>query len=659
MILKYRPEIDGLRAISVLGVIFYHANIFIYNKRFFSGGFLGVDIFFVISGYLISSLIINELYNSANFNFFHFYKKRIRRILPAFLFVIFFSFPIAYLLLLPNNFVEYCKSIISAILFSSNFFFYFSEIQYSAQVAFYKPLLHTWSLSIEEQFYIFFPIFLFFFYKFFKKVFFELILIIFFLSLLSSEFLSKNSPELNFYTFTSRIWELLFGFILAYITINKKLLFINYKIKNILSIIGFALIIIPFFYYDEQMLLPSIKSILPVIGAGLVIYFSDNNIIYKLLCSKPLVFIGLISYSLYLWHYPIFSFYRIYNLSHIPSLHIKIFIVLIIFLLSVFTFFFIEKPFKDPNRVSWKIVSKVVIFFYFFLFLLSFYIITKKGLPERFPKNLVDLQINRNEEGIFSIYNPNGKKKIIFVGDSHIRDIGLNARKNLIERNYTVILTQDNFYLPKFYKVNIKTSKYDLDAYKKIDIIRKFLLNNSDSIIVYGGRFPAILSNKYFNNNEGGLERESLDMEFKFVSENNSQNIKHGIISSVNEIANNNIIFIIYPIPEVGWDVPKRYNYLMKSNNRTNNIISTDYSTYLLRNKDSFELLNSIKSKNIVRIYPHMVFCNSDVKGRCVANNKDGLLYYYDSNHPSIHGADKINKLILDKLDAIHDNKIN
>jgi hypothetical protein len=513
--------------------------------------------------------------------------------------------------------------------------------------------LHTWSLSIEEQFYIIFPVFLLLLYKFFKKIFFQLILIILFLSLLFSEFLSKNSPELNFYIFTSRIWQLLFGFIIAYIKINKIFFLNNHKIKNILSITGFTLITITFFYYDDKMLLPSFKSILPVIGAGLVIYFSDNNIIYKLLSSKPLVFLGLISYSLYLWHYPKFSFYRIYNLSHISSLQTKAFIVLIIFFLSVFTFFYIEKPFRNSNRISWKIVLRLGIFFYLLLFSLSFYVITKKGLPERFPKNLIDLQINKDGEDIFSIYNPEGKKKIIFVGDSHIRDIGLNIRKSLIERNYTVILTQDNFYLPKFYKVNVKTSKYDLEAYKKISTIRNFLLSNKDSIIVYGGRFPAILSEKYFNNNEGGLERNSLDVEFKFISENNSQDIKEGIRNSLNEIANNNIIFIVYPIPEVGWDVPKRYNYLIKSNSRINNIISTDYEIYLLRNKDSFELLNSIKGNNIVRIYPHHVFCNTDVKGRCVANSKDGLLYYYDTNHLSVHGAEKINKLILESLDKM------
>ena len=657
MTIKYRPDIDGLRAISVLAVIFYHANIYIFNNRFLSGGFLGVDIFFVISGYLISSLIINELYNKSYFNFYNFYQRRIRRILPALLFVIFFTFPTAYFLLLPNNFIDYSRAVISSLFFISNFFFYFLEIQYSSESALYKPLLHTWSLSIEEQFYIAFPIFLLLIFKFVKKFFFEFILIVFFLSLLFSEYLSKTSPVLNFYIFTSRIWELLFGSILAYSTINKKFHFSNYRIKNILSIIGFFLIIFTFFYYDDQMLLPSFKSILPVIGAGLIIQFSNNNIIFKLLSFKTLVFIGLISYSLYLWHYPIFSFYRIYNLSHVSSLQIKASVILIIFFLSIFTFFFIEKPFRDANRISWKITSNVIFFFYLFLFILSFYVIEKKGLPDRFPKNLVDLKLSQYSKDIFSIYNPEGKKKIIFIGDSHIRDLGHNMLKNLVEKNYTVILTQDNFYLPNFYKLNVKTSKPDLEIYTKVSVIRKFLLNNSNSIIVYGGRFPVILSQTYFNNNEGGLETNPIGAEFKFISENNSKNIKKGIIDSINEIKNNNIIFIIYPIPEVGWDTPKRYNYLTRLNNRIDNIISTDYSTYLLRNKDSFQLLDSIKGNNIFRIYPHTVFCNNYIKNRCVANNKDGLLYYYDSHHPSTHGHKKIGKMILNTLDRIHDNK--
>ena len=155
MNIKYRPDIDGLRAISIIAVIFYHAPIKKLND-IFGGGYIGVDIFFVISGYLITSIIYKELIETGNFSFKNFYERRVRRIIPALLTVIIFSLPLAWLYLLPIDLIEFSKSIIYSISFGSNYFFYFSEIKYNALDSLLKPFLHTWSLSIEEQFYIFF-----------------------------------------------------------------------------------------------------------------------------------------------------------------------------------------------------------------------------------------------------------------------------------------------------------------------------------------------------------------------------------------------------------------------------------------------------------------------------------------------------------------------
>ena len=184
MKISYRPEIDGLRAIAVLSVIFFHSNKSIGNFILFSGGFLGVDIFFVISGYLITSLILNEINITQNFSFKNFYQRRARRILPALLFVIFFSIFFAYLFLLPSDFNDYIKSIFYSLFFTSNYFFYFSGELYDATPSLLKPFLHTWSLSVEEQFYLLYPIILYFSFKYFKnflnKILFSLIFISFF-----------------------------------------------------------------------------------------------------------------------------------------------------------------------------------------------------------------------------------------------------------------------------------------------------------------------------------------------------------------------------------------------------------------------------------------------------------------------------------------------
>ena len=169
MKINYRPEIDGLRAISVLAVIFYHADFSLFGHALFQGGFIGVDIFFVISGYLITSLILKEINHTNQFSFKNFYERRIRRILPVLLAIIIISSIVSYFILMPYSLIDYGKSILSVILFSSNIYFWITGSKYGAESEFTKPMLHTWSLSIEEEFYILFPIFFIILIKFYKK----------------------------------------------------------------------------------------------------------------------------------------------------------------------------------------------------------------------------------------------------------------------------------------------------------------------------------------------------------------------------------------------------------------------------------------------------------------------------------------------------------
>ena len=167
MNIKYRPEIDGLRAISVVAVIIYHLKINLFGQKFLEGGFFGVDIFFVISRYLITQLILKEIVVTNNFDFKNFYLRRIRRLIPILCVVVIFSVPLGWKYMLPTDFMELSKSTIFSIFFSSNLYFYFSGVEYIKQDALLQPLLHTWSLSVEEQFYIIFP---FFFYVVYKKI---------------------------------------------------------------------------------------------------------------------------------------------------------------------------------------------------------------------------------------------------------------------------------------------------------------------------------------------------------------------------------------------------------------------------------------------------------------------------------------------------------
>ena len=307
--IRYRPEIDSLRAISVLAVIIYHAKINILGYAFLPGGYLGVDIFFVISGYLITSIIFKELNNHNKFSFKNFYLKRARRILPALLFLLFCSIPLAWFSLLPSAFIDFAKSIYFSIGFSSNFYFYLTGLEYGAVSGLLKPLLHTWSLSVEEQFYILFPITIIFIYKFFRKYLLLFLVVFFILSFFMHLTMSKEFPSLTFYFLHTRIWELIAGSILAYLEVKFGCRSRNKVLNSFMPIIGLILISFSILFFDSNIFNPSILILLTIIGTCILIWFSnDNNLVKKILSHKLFVSIGLISYSLYLWHYPIFSF---------------------------------------------------------------------------------------------------------------------------------------------------------------------------------------------------------------------------------------------------------------------------------------------------------------------------------------------------------------
>ena len=342
--MKHRLEIDGLRALAVIPVILFHANIDI-----FQGGFVGVDIFFVISGFLITRIILAEIYQSS-FSIIHFYERRARRILPAFFAVLIFSTFFAWFLLPPIEFKDYGQSLFFASFFSSNIFFWI-ESGYFGLGTDLKPLIHTWSLGVEEQFYIFFPLLAILIYTIHKKLVFPVIFLLFFISLYLSHIYSAPASDIfskegAFFLLPTRAWELLLGSIL-FLTYNNAFLVSNNRVNNVLSFLGLVLICYSIFFFSKQTPSPSLMSLIPTVGAALVIIFSLNGTIsHFFLTRKPIIMIGLISYSAYLWHQPLMAFSRYYFISDLDSLKILL-IVLITFLLAYLSWRFIEQPFRD------------------------------------------------------------------------------------------------------------------------------------------------------------------------------------------------------------------------------------------------------------------------------------------------------------------------
>ena len=252
--MKYRPEIDGLRALAVVPVILFHAGF-----ELFSGGFVGVDVFFVISGYLITTILIEDLENK-QFNIVEFYDKRARRILPALFVVILACIPFAGMWMLPSHMKDFSRSLVAVSLFSSNILFW-RETGYFESAAEEKPLLHTWSLSVEEQYYVLFPIFLILVWRFGKNKVFWIISAIASVSFLLSEYGWRNEASANFYLAHTREWELLSGSMAAFV-VHKR----GVQKNDTLSFLGLAAIIFSIFAYDESTPFPSLYTLVPVIG---------------------------------------------------------------------------------------------------------------------------------------------------------------------------------------------------------------------------------------------------------------------------------------------------------------------------------------------------------------------------------------------------------
>ena len=360
----------------------------------FTGGFIGVDIFFVISGYLISTIILKELLETDNFSFRYFYERRVRRILPALLFIILCSLPFAWIFLYPIELENFSKSILYTLGFSSNFYFHFSGLEYGSPESLLKPFLHTWSLSVEEQYYLIFPIILLGIFRYFRKYLVLLLITSLLVSLFFADWGSRNFPSSTFYFIHTRIWELICGSLLAYFEIKIGSRSKEKYLNLIFSLIGLFLIFFSIFYFDDQIFHPSFLTLIPVLGVILVIWFTNKgDIITKALSNKIFVGLGLISYSFYLWHYVIFSFAK--NLDiYFNNNSEKFFLILIAILLSIFTFFCIEQPFR--KKVSFKFFLSSIFFTTIIIILINLIIIDNQGFKKRIKLKIIKKNIPLN-----------------------------------------------------------------------------------------------------------------------------------------------------------------------------------------------------------------------------------------------------------------------
>ncbi len=389
---KYRPDVDGLRAISILAVLFFHAGF-----KLFSGGFVGVDIFFVISGYLITQLLLAES-EAGTYSFVEFYKRRIRRLMPASLAVIALTLLAASALMLPLDLRNFSLSALSATFFSANIYFW-RVIDYFNPASGDKPLLHMWSLGVEEQFYLFWPLLMAFgLRRLGRRGFSLLIPVMLALSLLGAEMILKSRPNWAFFLPVFRAWELLVGACLAFgLVPQPRPGALGRLISEVLAICGIAGIGASIVLFDKSTTVPGIAGLLPCISAGLVIYSgaSTETLVVRVLKCRPMVFIGLISYSLYLWHWPILSIPTYVLARNLTTVQAVVLLVLSFFA-AVLSWKYIEVPFRSP---SGKLGGREFKFFASTasaIALASIGLIASRGLAVRFPDEILEGELQAN-----------------------------------------------------------------------------------------------------------------------------------------------------------------------------------------------------------------------------------------------------------------------
>jgi peptidoglycan/LPS O-acetylase OafA/YrhL len=611
----YRPEIDGLRALAVIGVILYHS-------EFLPGGFLGVDIFFVISGYLITSLINAEHSIKKGFSFFNFYKKRIRRLVPALVVVIFFTSIIAYNFLLPVYFKEYVYSVISSFFFTSNIFFHYEGQQYGANILSVKPLLHTWSLAIEEQFYLLYPLFFIVLATYFPKKIKHLLIFAMLISLTFSILIGNSHSSFNFYMLPSRAWELLAGASLAILGANTKIKDKkNFFGSKIITKIGLAIIVYSFIFFKDAGNHPIYYSLLPVVGCCLIIYYNfKNDLVTRFLSNKFLVKIGLISYSLYLWHHPILSFDKILNFSN-GQILIKFCLIILSVLLATITYFFIEKPFRKKEFYITKKLQVVlsIIIFLFFVTLLS----SLSKQKEKFPLIAFELHEKtwfknkqyfkpcfQRKKYFCSFNEKKDNKKIFLLGNSVMASLQPEMKKNFDERDLN--------FIPMTRSVGRSQPYYENRKNK--------ILENKNSTIIFN-----------FQYNE---EKKELDILIKKIKFFLNQNYK---------------IILIYPIPQFKENVSDiiAKKVLLKKDDYKLNYINISFEEYQNKTKFIFEGFEDLNNINLYKVYPHKIFCNTIIKNKCIAHN-DKEIFFIDGVHVSKKGSELINVDLMKIIDRIY-----
>ncbi len=660
--IEYQPKIDGLRAIAVLSVVFYHLKI-----SYFDGGFIGVDIFFVISGYLITSIILSDK-KRGTFNFKNFLIKRIKRLLPAIIFVSVLASFFGFLILSPDDLINFSRSIITSIFFVSNIL-YWTESNYFNQISEFKPFLHTWSLGVEMSFYLVWSIILIYLIKFLKQkqiiifliitstlslVFIEYIYtkgLLFETDLFGGFFYGKYISDTLFYNAPFRLFEFFFGCILCFIPKKQYGDFTNQSF----FILGLILIFCSILTLNYKSKIPGISLIPAMIGTSCIIFFNERGFFNKILNNKIMIGIGLISYSLYLIHWPLISLYKYYNLGDL-EFYDKIIILILSFIISILMYFFIEKPWRFNYSKNKKIFSVIILVS---IIGFCFFTINQNGFVDR---------LNETEKQMLYKLKTTAKEKYCESQKSVFEKVLEKVCVNGDELNADIILMGDSngtMWFKPFAEFS-KRNKYNFVNYSRIcnnfphpadfnyflinDFIFKEFYNCSE---ITTNAEVLIIGNAWFNQQFSNYNKEIAEgfiNNINIIKQNkNFRNIKKILIlGQIPAFSSNNLdITSCLTRPKFFKKEVSCKNYYrdsFKKNNFLENIKNFNFEL------ERFAYEKLAKDYSVLFIDPTQDLCD---KNECMHVGEKNDLFYLDSNHISNYGAKYIfnkNKILIEEF---------
>ena len=625
--ISYSQRINTLRAVSVLGVIFYH-----FEYQIVQGGWLGVDIFFVISGYLISNIIFSEI-NENKFKFKNFFIRRIKRILPSFYLTSLVSLIVGYFTLNKPLLIQLSESVLSSIFFVSNI--YFSNLDfYTAGGASKIFLLNYWSLSVEEQFYLVFPIFIFLGYKFKNKKF--LVFLLFFIAFISLYANTLGNPN-KFYFLQFRAWEFLFGVFCNFIK--------DFKLRFI-SKLSLLVLIASFFVFDKSDVIQTEPKLLVAIFTILFIKNIYGNEFKWINSSTILSQIGTASYTIYLIHYPIYYIYKHFLEINFktPTQTQKIILLIIIFIFSVIIYEKFEKKFINDFTPKRKLLLLILVFVN--LFIISLFISTnflnnykyknvdskvyEYSLQENFHPVLNNEKChNRDIDNICNFKSESTQgKSIYFIGDSQMLNLSYTVINDEKYSEYSKIIYSKNGCIP-IYVNNTCPDKASGE-------VKSFLNNISNSTIVYGGRIPLYISDgKFFN---GTLTQHDAEFHKRDIEQ---------FIETINIfLSNNNKVFFLFSVPNQGWNVTDLY---LNQKYEFGEVVGYEFEYWYKKIESLIIEVNKINDSNFYPLNSYELFCKNIIENFCVAAH-DQYIYYSDYIHLTSDGSNLVLETLIQNL---------